>query len=132
MAIPITVFPSECCYLLRYKCQAYSFSITRNYALRFHAKFRQREHRRSKIGCSVIDTKGLVIRSRRPPDFHQTEIKVVLDLQSANTNLSNPRCYFACGWTRHAAIQFRERAMRSDKSNIPERLVSDRVFRITV
>jgi hypothetical protein len=54
---------------------------------------------RSKIGCSTIDTKGLVIRSRCLPDFYQTEIKVVLDLQSTNTNLSNPRCYFACGWT---------------------------------
>jgi hypothetical protein len=33
---------------------------------------------------------------------------------------------------RHAAIQFRDRAMRSDKSNNPERLVSGRVFRIAV
>ena len=40
-AIPITVFRSECCYLLRYKCQAYNFSIARNYALRFHSKFRK-------------------------------------------------------------------------------------------
>jgi len=31
---------------------------------------------------------------------------------------------------RHAPIQFRDRAMRSDKSNNPERLVSGRVFRI--
>jgi hypothetical protein len=31
---------------------------------------------------------------------------------------------------QHAAIQFRDRAMRSDKSNNPERLVSGRVFRI--
>jgi hypothetical protein len=33
---------------------------------------------------------------------------------------------------RHAAIQFRDCVMRSDKSNIPERLVSDRVFRMAV
>jgi hypothetical protein len=45
---------------------------------------------RSQIGCSVgIDTKGLVVRSRCLPDFHQTEIKVVLDLQS--TDLRNPQ-----------------------------------------
>jgi antitoxin ParD1/3/4 len=43
--------------------------------------------------------KGLLffVRSRCLPDFHQTGIKVLLDLQSTNTNLSNPRCYFACG-----------------------------------
>jgi hypothetical protein len=33
---------------------------------------------------------------------------------------------------RHAPIQFRDRAMRSDKSNNPERLVSGRVFRIDI
>ena len=49
---------------------------------------------------SDIATKGLVIRSRCLPDFHQTEIKVVLDEQSTNTNLSNPRCYFGCGLKR--------------------------------
>jgi hypothetical protein len=42
---------------------------------------------RSKIGCSVIDTKGLVIRSRCLPDFHQTEINVALDLQSTNSQI---------------------------------------------
>jgi hypothetical protein len=62
---------------------------------------------RSKIGCSVgIDSKGLVVRSRCLPDFHQTEIKVVPDLQSTNTNLSNPRCYFGCGWTPSRACVF--------------------------
>src|ERR1700722_14986689 len=47
---------------------------------------RHSSHCRSKIGCSVIGPKGVVIRSRCLLDFHQTEIKVVLDPQSTNTN----------------------------------------------
>ncbi|SRR5260370_37315857 len=47
--------------------------------------------------------KGLlfVVRSRCLPDFHQTAIKVLLDLQSTNANLSNPDVISLADELRH-------------------------------
>jgi hypothetical protein len=89
---------------------------------------------RSKIGCSAIDTKGLIIRYRLVA--FPTSIKLKSRLFSTCNQLIRicriPDVMSLADGLRHAAIQFRDRAMRSDKSNNPERLVSGRVFRIDI
>jgi hypothetical protein len=79
-----------------------AFSITRNYA----SKFRKAVASRSKIGCSVIATKGLVIRPRCLPDFHQTEIKVVLDLNQQIRICRIPDVISVADGLRHALTSY--------------------------
>jgi len=82
----------------------------------------------------VIDTKGLIIRY--PLVAFPTSIKLKSRLFPTCNQLIRicriPDVMSLADGLCRAAIQFRDRATRSDKSNNPERLVSGRVSRIAV